>query len=361
MIRDKKLLILVTVLAFVLLVLLFVAAFCIPKAKVPPVQTPPATTGPTVPPTRQEQTVGICLPARLEAWIGTGELLQKKLTALGYKTRLVYGDGTAKAQNQLLLELIENDISCIVLAPVDSAGMAEADTAALEKNIPIIAYGALLMDTEAVAGYVCYDYQAMGAELARYIEKKHTLSSAATEERSYTVELFMGSPEDYNAVLLHKGILSVLKPYLSAGVLDCKSHRTAFEDSCIYEWSGNAAEKACNSRLSSYPDSRPDILICASDSIAGGVLRSLEAAGVTVENMPLVTGNGATTEGLANLAAKKQAVTIQTDPEEPAEACCAMVDRLLLGLETEMALSTTFNNVTQIPTALCGYKLIEGE
>ena len=357
MILDKRLLI--TILAALLLVLLLVVAFCIPTAKPPAADPPPETTQAAL--SRQEHTVGICLPAQIDAWTATGAMLEKQLSDLGYRTEVVYSDGTAKAQNQLLLELISKDVSCIVLAPVDSAAMAEADAAALKKNIPILSYGTLLMDTEAVAGYICYDYQAMGASVARYIEQTYTLATAQAEGRSYTAELFMGSPEDFNAVLLHKGIMGVLEPYLTSGVLDCKSHRTAFEDSCIYEWSENTAQAACKGRLRSYPESRPDILLCASDSIAAGVIRALEESGITAENMPLVTGNGATEAGMANLAAKKQALTVQTDPEEPAKACCAMVDRVLFGLEPEFALCDTFNNVKNIPTALCGYTLIEGE
>lgn len=368
MIQNKNLL--VAAAALVLLVVLIALAFLIPspaEKSTPPQETvtPPSTEG-TAPlqtqsQLRQELTVGICLPAEIDAWTATGAILQKQLSQRGYTTELVYGDGTAKAQNQLLLELVKKNVSCIVLAPVDSAAMTEAGTAALEKDIPILSYGALLMDTEAVSGYICYDYFEMGADLARYIEKKLSLSNAAKAERSFTMELFMGSPEDYNAVLLHQGLLSELEPYLTLGTLECKSHRTAFEDSCIFDWSETAAEKACDSRLRHYPEGKPDIMICASDSIAAGVIRSLEKRGITTENMPLITGNGATSVGLANLAAGKQALTVKTDSAVPAEVCCAMVDWVVLGQKPTFPLIETYNNVKNIPTALCGFTIVEGE
>lgn len=320
------------------------------------------TTEATVPLPRQDRCVGVCLPEQSDAWTATGNQLQTQLTALGYQVDLVYGDGTAKTQNRLLLELIDRNIDCLVTAPVDSAAMAEAESAALSRNIPILSYGALLMDTEAVAGYICYDYQEMGASIARYIEETFSLSTAEKENRSYTVELFMGAPKDYNAVLLHRGIMSVLEPYLTAGVLECKSRRTAFEDSCVAEWSQLSAEKACAGRLtSSYGDTAPDICICASDSIAAGVITALEKAGIPAESMPIVTGNGATEKGLANLAAGKQVLTVRTDPADPAIACCAMVDMVLFGVKPDFAVNAVYNNVTNVPTALCGFTLVDNE
>ena len=322
-----------------------------------------AEPAPTVTPlARQEKLVGICLPDESDAWTATGEMLKTQFADAGYQVKLTYGDGTAQRQNQLLLELVKQPVSCIVLSPVDSAALTEATDAAVAQNIPILSYGSLLMDTEAAAGYICYDYREMGVSVAKYIEQKYTLANAEREGRSYTLELFMGSPEDYNAMMLHKGVMSVLEPYLNTGVLESYSRRTAFEDSCIYGWSEGAAEKACAARLQrSYGESVPDICICASDAIASGVIRALADVRVTQDFWPFVTGNGATSLGLANLDGGKQALTVRTDPNIPAAACCAMADYVMFGVKPNMPLDTTFNNVAEIPTALCGFTLIEGE
>ena len=346
--------------------LVLVIGIILSTGKTPkPVPTPTLSTAPTEPaptepslntPARGEKTVGICLPAEDEAWVTTGEQLQTQLTEAGYKVITTYGDGTAQKQNQLLLELMEQKADCLVVAIADSAAVTEAAQLALEKNIPILSYGALLMDTEATAGYICYDYQGMGVEIGKYVEKKYALAEAQAANLQYTVELFMGAPEDYNAILLHKGLLSVLKPYLDQGVLVCKSLRTDFEDCCILDWSAGEAERACANRLNnSYPDAAPDICICASDSIAGGVIRALEAKGMT----SFVTGNGATEEGLINLTSGKQGLTVSTDPVSPAKVCAAMVDLVLFGIAPEVAMTEIFNNVTRVPTALCDFTLTD--
>ena len=348
---------LITALCCLLLLLMVFTGGC--DSEVPNNGEPAATATPLI---RQELLVGICLPEESTAWTATGEILKKQFSDAGYRVSLQFGDGSAQAQNQLLLSLIAQKADCIVLSPVDSAAMEEATGAAMAQNIPVLSYGSLLMDTEAVAGYVCYDYREMGVSIAKYIEQTFALANAEREGRSYTAELFMGSPEDYNAMMLHTGIMSVLSHYLSAGVLESKSRRTAFEDSCIYGWSEGVAEKACTARLErSYGETVPDICICASDAIASGVIRSLTELRVTDDRWPCITGNGATGLGLANLEAGKQAMTVRTDPNVPAAACLAMADYILLGTKPGFSLATTFNNVTEIPTALCGFTIVEGE
>ena len=193
----------------------------------------------------------------------------------------------------------------------------------------------------------------MGASVARYIAQRFSLDTAG--DKVYTLELFMGAPEDYNAFALYEGIMEELRPYLDSGVLVCGSSRTAFEDCCISGWSEAAAAKACKGRLRSYGTDGPDMILCASDSIAAGVIRSLKEVGVT--RWPVITGNGATSAGMASMQAGEQALTVSTDPSEPAQAVCDMVDYLLAGTEPPFPLESIHNHVADIPTALCGFTL----
>ena len=51
-------------------------------------------------------------------------------------------------------------------------------------------------------------------------------TDAKTAGESFTIEFFMGSPDDNDAVMLYNGVMEVLQPYLDAGTLVCKSGRT---------------------------------------------------------------------------------------------------------------------------------------
>lgn len=308
---------------------------------------------------REDFLVGVCLPDQTSEWADTAYLLKCQLEDKGYQVDFAYGDGTAEGQQTALSALLDKVIDCLVIAPVDSAAFPDGQILPSESNLPILSYGSLLLDTDQVSGHICYDYAKMGAAIANSVEKLLALDTAAGDGRSYTVELFMGAPRNYNALLLHQGIRSVLDPYLDAGVLECKSGRLAFEDSCITGWSADVAATACTTRLEKYyPDTAPNLCITASDSIAAGVIDALENAGVTPEYWPLITGNGATAEGRANLADGKQCLTVSMDPADPARACADMVDWVLFEIQPEFPLAELDNHVVSVPTALCEFHLI---
>lgn len=309
---------------------------------------------------RSEKLIGICLPSQAEEHLEAGILLKNRLEDAGYRVEIAYGSGTVEDQISLLNTLINNPVDCLVITPVDSTVLTQAKQTTPEMNIPILAYGSLLMDTEAVSGYIGHDAFGMGVSVARYIESRLRLDTAAGESRSYTLELFMGAPKDYNAVLLHEGILSVLETYINTGVLESKSGRLAFEDSCIAGGSEQAASQACANRLGkSYDGTAPDICICASDGIAAGVIAALEDAGCQPDQWPLITGIGATQTGMDNLRSGSQLLTVHTEAAALADTCVAMVDRVLFGLEPAFAVSEVFNNVVSVPTALCGFSLMD--
>lgn len=311
---------------------------------------------PTIVVDRTGITVGICLPDQTDDWAETAFLLKTALEEKGYAVEFAYGTGTAQGQAEAIDTLIHKGVNCLVVAPIDSAALPMEDP-----GIPVLSYGSLLMDTEALDGHICYDYFSMGADIAHRIEDALVLPTAADESRSYTVELFMGAARDYNALLLHQGLRSVLDGYLDAGVLECRSGRLEFEDCAIAGWSAGGAAAACATRLEKYyKDEAPNICISASDSIASGVITALDNAGVTQDHWPLVTGNGNTQEGLDNQAAGKQFLTVSTDAADPASACAAMVDLVLFGLQPPFPTEELHNHVRAVPTALCDFELIYG-
>lgn len=333
-----------------------------------PAQPPEPTTASTVPQTappttlpvdREGSTIGICLPSQAEAWSETAHLLKQQLTDKGYAVELSYGDGTPFGQLNALNALFMQNVDCVIVAPADSATLPNNQLVPGEDPVPLISYGSLLMDTDTVAGYVCYDYYQMGREIARKVEDALDLSAAADQNRSHTIELFMGAPKDYNAVLLYDGLQSILGTYLDSGVLECKSGRLAFEDNCISGWSADAAATACATRLKNhYPGSAPDICITGSDNIAAGVIRALKSAGVHAGQWPLITGNGATEEGLTQLSEGELKLTVSTDPTDPAKACVAMVDMVLFGVQPDFPVAEISNHLRAVPTALCDFQLV---
>lgn len=308
---------------------------------------------------RDDKLIGICVPSQDQVWLDAGALLENTLAQRGYRVAFSWGDGTAQGQGSAMRSLIYQGVAALITVPVDSATLGDTAREAQKYNVPVISYGSLLMDSDAVRGHVCFDYEKMGLFIASHVIEKLGLETAAAEGRSHTVELFMGAPEDYNALSFHKGIYAGLKKHLDAGVLRILSDRVTFEDTCVIGWSAERANQLCASRLNAYGDTAPDAIICASDAIATGVIQALTNKGCSPESWPLITGNGATPEGIAMLKGGTLSVTVKTDPQAPTTACAELVDMVLLGLTPSFQTVNIFNNAVDVPTALCDFTLVE--
>ena len=183
--------------------------------------------------------------------------------------------------------------------------------------------------------------------------KKLAVAQSAGE--SYTIEFFMGSPDDNNAKMLYDGVMEVLQPYLDAGTLVCKSGRTSFDDTCILRWSQETAQQNCENYLTGfYADEDLDIACSAFDGFAYGIKAALEGAGYTDANWPMITGQDAELMAVKNIISGKQTMSIYKDTRLLADKCVTMVQAVLEGSEPEINDTEQYNNgVITVPSYLC--------
>jgi len=259
-----------------------------------------------------KKTVGVAMPTQSsERWINDGANMKKQLEEKGYAVDLQYAEDD-----------VAKDVNCLVIAAIDSTALVNVLDQAKQKGIPVIAYDRLLMDTDAVSYYATFDNKGVGTAIAKYIEDKKDLKNAQAEGRSYTVEFFMGSPDDNNALFLYNGVIEVLGPYLESGVLKCKTGRTSFEKTCILRWSQETAQQWAENYLSGfYGDEKLDIACSAFDGFAYGIKAALEGAGYTSENWPLITGQDAELMATKNIIAGTQTMSIYKDTRLLASKC----------------------------------------
>lgn len=297
--------------------------------------------------------VGVAMPTQSsERWINDGANMKKKLEALGYEVDLQYAEDDVQAQVSQLENMIAAQVDCLVVASIDSQALINVLKTAQDNEIPVIAYDRLLMDTDAVSYYASFDNEGVGRKIGEYIEEKAGLATATEPQ---TIEFFMGSPDDNNAVLLHKGVMSVLQQYLDNGMLVCKSGRTSFEDTCILRWSQETAQQNCENFLSGfYADEDLDICCSAFDGFSYGIKAALEGAGYTEENWPIITGQDAEVMAVKNITTGKQTQSIFKDTGLLADKCVTMVQAVLEGSEPEINDTETYNNgVKVVPSYLC--------
>lgn len=301
--------------------------------------------------------IGVAMPTQSsERWINDGANMKSQLEALGYEVDLQYAEDDVQAQVGQIENLIANGADCLVVAAVDSSALVNVLGQAKENGIPVIAYDRLLMDTDAVSYYATFDNKGVGTAIAEYIVETKDLEGAKAAGESYTIEFFMGSPDDNNALFLYNGVMEVLQPYLDDGTLVCKSGLTSFEDTCILRWSQETAQQYCENRLTAnYADEKVDILCTAFDGFAYGCKAALEGAGYTVgEEWPLITGQDAELMATKNIISGYQTMSIYKDTRLLAEKCVSMVQAVLEGTDPEINDTEQYNNnVLVVPSYLC--------
>lgn len=299
------------------------------------------------------KTVGVAMPTQSsERWINDGDNIKKELEALGYKVDLQYAEDDVQAQVSQIENLIASEVDCLVIAAVDGGALGNVLEQAKTSEIPVIAYDRLLMDTDAISYYASFDNKGVGTAIGQYIEEKADLANATEPQ---TIEFFMGSPDDNNALLLHEGVMEVLQPYLDDGTLICKSGRTSFEETCILRWSQETAQQWCENYLSGfYADEDLDIACSAFDGFAYGIKAALEGAGYTKDNWPLVTGQDAELMAVKNIISGSQTMSIYKDTRLLAEKCITMVEAVLEGKDPEINDTEQYDNgKLVVPSYLC--------
>lgn len=307
--------------------------------------------------TGEGKKVGVAMPTQSsERWISDGANMKKQLESLGYEVDLQYAEDDVQMQVSQIENMIASGVDCLVIASIDSSALVNVEEQAKNQGIPIIAYDRLLMDTDAVSYYATFDNKGVGTAIGEYIRDAKDLDAARAAGESYTIEFFMGSPDDNNALFLYNGLMEVLQPYLDDGTLVCKSGRTSFEDTCILRWSQETAQQNCENYLTGfYADEKLDICASAFDGFAYGCKSALEGAGYKVgEDWPLITGQDAELMAIKNIISGYQTSTIYKDTRLLAEKCVTMVQAVLEGAEPEINDTEQYNNgKIVVPSYLC--------
>lgn len=304
--------------------------------------------------------VGICMPEEnVQRWVDEAAAMETALQALGYETEVCYAQSLPRQQRRQIETLLEKGVDCLIVAAVDSAMLTEVEAVAKAAFVPVIAYDRLLMDTDGVSGFVGFDYYEIGKLLGSFIEGEKQLKKA-TQDTAYTIELFMGAPEEHNGYLLYRGVMDVLQPYFESGVLVCASGRTAFEDCCVPEWSAERAQSMCADRIARYyTEKMPDILCTAADPLAQGCMQALEEAGCAMETWPLITGCGAEEYGQGNVKNGMQGITVAMDTKLLPPLAVELAKALLSG-ETPAFDHPEgfFNNAITVPAKIAAFSAI---
>ena len=296
--------------------------------------------------------IGVAMPTKdLQRWNQDGTNMEAQLKEAGYEVDLQYASNDIPTQVSQIENMINSGCQMLVIASIDGDSLGTVLEQAKEKDIPVIAYDRLIMNSDAVTYYATFDNYMVGTKQGEYIRDQLDLDNAAGP---FNIELVTGDPGDNNARFFFGGAMDVLQPYIDAGKLVVKSGQTDFETVATANWSTETAQSRMDAIISAnYADgTKLDAVLCSNDSTALGVTNSLEA-NYTGE-WPIITGQDCDKPNVKNMISGKQSMSIFKDTRTLASKVVEMVDAVMKGGEAPVNDTTTYDNGTGvIPSYLC--------
>ena len=296
--------------------------------------------------------VGVAMPTKdLQRWNQDGANMEKLLKEAGYDVDLQYASNDINTQVTQLENMIASGCDVLVIASIDGDSLGTVLEQAKKKNIPVIAYDRLIMNSDAVTYYATFDNYMVGTKQGQYIEEQLGLKEG---KGGYNMEIFTGDPGDNNARFFYGGAMDVLKPYVDSGKIIVKSGQVDFDNVATANWSTENAQSRMDAIISAnYADgTKLDAVLCSNDSTALGVTNSL-TANYTGE-WPIITGQDCDVANVKNMIAGKQSMSIFKDTRTLAAKTVEMVDAIMKGTEAPVNDTKTYDNGTGIiPSYLC--------
>ncbi|MBO8414940.1 MAG: sugar-binding protein [Proteobacteria bacterium] len=301
--------------------------------------------------------IGVSMPTQsLQRWNQDGSNMKAMLEQSGHEVDLQYaGDNDIPTQVNQIENMIAADCDVVVIASIDGSALTEVLKGAKDKNIPVIAYDRLIMNSDAVSYYATFDNTKVGRLQGQYIADALDLDNA---KEPLNIELFTGPTDDNNVNFFWGGAMEVLKPYIDKGTLVVQSGQTEKEQCATLNWNLEEAQKRMENLISSVgygPEDTPLAAVLAqNDALANGVTNALLATGYDNTNMPVITGQDCDKPAVKNIKRGYQSMSVFKDTRTLAAQVVKMVDAIVAGQEVPVNDTTTYDNGTGvIPSFLC--------
>ena len=287
----------------------------------------------------------------LQRWNQDGDYMKQELEAAGYEVDLQYAANDVATQLSQIENMINSGCDVLVIAAIEGSSLGEALDLAESKNIPVIAYDRLLMESDTVDYYATFDNYMVGTIQGEYVRDQLDLDNAAGP---FNIEFTAGDPGDNNALFFYQGAVDVLNPYIEEGKLNIVSGQSEFSDVATASWKTENAQSRAETILSSYyaDGTNVDVWLCSNDSTALGVSNAL-AANYT-GSYPIITGQDCDIANVKNMLDGKQSMSVFKDTRTLAKQVVKMVTQIINGETVDVNDTETYDNGKKVvPSYLC--------
>jgi D-xylose transport system substrate-binding protein len=236
--------------------------------------------------------------------------------------------------------MINAGVNVLLIVNLDSDSGSACLKKAQAAGIKTIDYDRLTLGGGA-SYYVSFDNVAVGGLMATGLTKCLTDSGKTTAN----IVLINGDPTDNNAALFKKGYVDGLKAAVDAKKYKIVGDQTGKWDATI---AGTAFEQ-----IYTQNNGKVDGVVSANDTMAGGIIARLKAN--KLNGKVPVTGQDASVEGLQNILAGNQCMTVYKAIKKEADAASALAIALIKGSDASaLATGTTRDTVLNkdVPSAL---------
>ncbi len=242
-------------------------------------------------------------------------------------------EGDAERMTQIADTMIGEGVTVLAIVNLDSESGAAIQEKAASQGVATIDYDRLTLGGSAEY-YVSFDNTVVG-EL-----QGQGLADCLGDKKANIVYL-NGSPTDNNATLFAEGAHSVLDPM---------TNYTGVGEQAVPEWDNEEAAVIFQ-QLYTAADGKVDGVLAANDGLGGAAISILEGNG-QAGKVP-VTGQDATVEGLQNVLAGTQCMTVYKSAKQEAGALADAAIALVNGEEAETTGTTVdSSDNSEVPSIL---------
>ncbi len=253
-----------------------------------------------------------------ERWQRDKQLIEQRAREVGAVLDVQVANGDDAVQTKQADNMLTKGIDVLIVVPHNGEIAASIVEAAHRKGVPVIAYDRLIRNADLDL-YISHQVEKIGEMQAGYAFER-------VPKGNYV--LIGGSPTDYNAILLRKGQMNILKPAVDRGDIKLISEQYA------REWKAEEALRITEDALTRTRN-RIDAIVASNDGTAGGAISALEAAGLA--GKVLVTGQDAQKDAVQRIVKGSQTMTIY----KPIQALAFGAVDAAIKLARKEAVSTT--------------------
>lgn len=262
--------------------------------------------------------------------------LKQAFEKAGVEAEIVNAEGDKSTQQQQAEQAITNGATVLLMTNLDSGSGAAIAANAQSQGVKVIDYDRLTLDTDATDYYVSFDNEAVGK-----LQGEGLVNCLEGTENA-RVAVLNGSPTDNNATLFKNGYDSVINPKFDSG------EWTEVDDQSVPDWDNQRALTIYEQMLQK-ANNEIDGVLAANDGLANAVVSAQKQR--KLDPIP-VTGQDATLQGIQNIVAGDQCMTVYKAIKGEAEAAAEVAIALAKGEEPQVETTPINNGTKDVPSVL---------